>query len=362
MSEILKSVMKTPRVFKLVYKLMSDDDIISFLDVCPHAIEDIENPTKEMLFTAIKSDSDVLFCMTNPPKEIIRHAIMCDPRVIRRFKRRNWEIPEDLYDYIISENSSMIEHIPNPSDELILSAIKDDWSLIRYVENPSFEIQLIVVTKSHEGRGIEYIRNPDEEIILRAITIDPDNLRYINFEHQTEKVLLHFIDKSERGVAYRFGQMQKPSKTVIWAALKKDIYVSDHLAHIDEDMAKYIVSVKGSQISCLKRQSREVQWLAIKNSPDSIRYVNKPTLEMLRYVLDNFGYQSYIDCHIRLLSQRTILSLVKSYPQLVIRLKNIPYSPRLYKLAEDNIILAYAWYDIFNTTQKVFLKLKFGML
>jgi DNA-dependent RNA polymerase auxiliary subunit epsilon len=63
---------------------------------------------------------------------------------------------------LISYNPNTIEYMANPSPELQMLAVKENYKLIKYVENPSFDLQQEVV--SANPFNIQYITNPSDQI------------------------------------------------------------------------------------------------------------------------------------------------------------------------------------------------------
>ena len=217
MSEILKTVKQHPKVFKLVYKNMSEADIISFLNVHPFLIEDIENPTIDMMFAAIQEDTDSILYIENPPKAMIRHAIVCNPKIIRRFKNYKIDIPKDLHSFIISENPLLLEYIDDPEESIIVEAVTADFRAIKNIPNPSLEVQLSAIKNSNKGRAIELIKNLHEDAAMAAIEIDPDNIRYVKKEYQTEKIIEFYIDRctSSNDLSFDFYQIHTITENIL---------------------------------------------------------------------------------------------------------------------------------------------------
>ena len=88
--------------------------------------------------------------------------------------------PEELETYnikMISGEPSTIKYIKNPSEQLQISAVRNNGHLIEFIKNPSKEVQLASV--KNNGYSIEYIENPSEEVQLSAVLRSPYSIEHI---------------------------------------------------------------------------------------------------------------------------------------------------------------------------------------
>ena len=88
--------------------------------------------------------------------------------------------PEELETYnikMISGEPSTIKYIKNPSEQLQISAVRNNGHLIEFIKNPSEEVQLASV--KNNGYSIEYIENPSEEVQLSAVLRSPYSIEHI---------------------------------------------------------------------------------------------------------------------------------------------------------------------------------------
>jgi hypothetical protein len=71
----------------------------------------------------------------------------------------------------------LIQFIDNPSEEVQLTAVKDDPFSIKYIENPTEKVQLAAVKKN--PYSIRFIQNSSETVQLAAVKQYPNSIRFI---------------------------------------------------------------------------------------------------------------------------------------------------------------------------------------
>jgi hypothetical protein len=67
----------------------------------------------------------------------------------------------------VKQNDGLaIQYIKNPSEEIKLTAVKQNGLIIKYIKNPSEEIKSTAVEQN--GLAIQHIKNPSKEVKLAA--------------------------------------------------------------------------------------------------------------------------------------------------------------------------------------------------
>jgi hypothetical protein len=163
------------------------------------------------------------------------------------------EIGEINPDYTLEKwvynKGTLIQFIPNPSQELGLAAVKQDPWAINYIKNPSEEIVLEVVKKfPFPGKYITRVKNPSPKFQLAIVN--------------EEGTLIKFL--YEMGI--------QPSPPVKLAAVKND----------------------GFAIQFIPNPSDELKIEAVKRDPDAIEFIGDQPEEAQIAVIE-YDYSSYFN-------------------------------------------------------------------
>lgn len=228
-----------------------------------------------------------------------------------------------LLDYASSIKSDIITRIKNPSDKLLIRAIKDDGRMLKYAKHQTEQMKTLAVEESYYS--VQDINQPSLKLLLLALKkskykewVFEYALNHVHTQKEKEEIEIELI-KHSNWLAYRdiIKKYDKhPSKKVKLAAAKKstkvlkeieDLTKEDQLKIIKEKswLIEYIkhpckeaieLSVKkdGKNIKYIKKPSNELILLALKDDENNIRYIKDPTekqqFEALKKDCDNFSY------------------------------------------------------------------------
>ncbi len=92
-------------------------------------------------------------------------------------------------------SANVLKYMDNPSLDIQYAAV-DKWgvSVIKRIKNPSEEIQLAVVNSN--GRMIQYIDNPTNDVVISSIKQDMNSIKFIDLERlskETKEVLMFLL-------------------------------------------------------------------------------------------------------------------------------------------------------------------------
>ena len=135
---------------------------------------DISNPTyilssPEIL---IKVEWDYIFAITGESFHL--NIIKNCSRLIKYVDNPSLE----LQLCAVRKNGFVIDLIQNPSDVVIVEALKQNGKAICNVKNPKLEFQLIAVKQN--GKAIKHISNPSKEVIEEALKQNPEAKKFID--------------------------------------------------------------------------------------------------------------------------------------------------------------------------------------
>lgn len=147
--------------------------------------------------------------------------------------------PEEMILFHVEHHAdTLIKHVDNPSDELIMKAIKRNGYVIKYLKQYSHEMALEAVKEN--GMALRYVEHPSTEIEMAAV--------------------------KQEGMALQF--VIEPTPAIIKAAITQN----------------------GRAIAHVVDPSPELEIMAVKQSGYAIGYVKKQTPELIRLAVDQNAY------------------------------------------------------------------------
>lgn len=114
----------------------------------PELIEKIDKPTKKQQITAVNISSNLLRKIKNPHKDAIIVALKKGSS--RLFKEYKNILSNKDIESIVKKNISLFKVIENPSEELQMEAIKNNYGFINYIKNPSKRVKSYATRKKNE--------------------------------------------------------------------------------------------------------------------------------------------------------------------------------------------------------------------
>ena len=164
--------------------------------------------------------------------------------------------------------------VDNPSEEMQLEAVKQDWYAIVYIKNPSEAVQLEAVKK--HGSVIQYIKNPSEAVQLIAIKKNGHGIKYI--KNPSEAVQLIAVGQFSDTLKY----IENPSEAVQLAAVKGNGYSIRYIKNPSEQVQMKAVEYIADVIKYIKNPSEAVQLAAVKANKKALQYIQNPTTAVIQ--------------------------------------------------------------------------------
>ena len=143
----------------------------------------------KLFIKQVKENPMLLENIDNPSDEVIKAALKKNGVVIKFIKDQSYEM---------RSNPLSIEYMENLEEELQVLAVKLLWNSIKLIKNPSNKVQEEAVKT--KGWAIQYIEEPSEELCFIAVENDYDSIKYI--KNPKEKVQLKAVEKSWNAIKY----------------------------------------------------------------------------------------------------------------------------------------------------------------
>lgn len=170
-----------------------------------------------MCLKALTHQGTLIQHIKNPSNELIEIALKNNGCALKFIKNPTY----DMFKIALKNNPYCLYDIENPSNELLQIAISQDGSLIEDVENQTEELCLLALEnninaiyyiKNHSDNICEYylnnngdflnLKNPSYNICKLAIEIDPLNLKHVSIENQTEELYLNALNSNYLSIKY----------------------------------------------------------------------------------------------------------------------------------------------------------------
>lgn len=180
--KVLVALLKT-RIIDLgdIAKFYISDDVkIAAIKYYPPNIDYIENPNEEMLREALYNElrhGGIISRFDNLDEGLQLLAVDVDGSNVQYLNEPSEEVK------LKAIQKGGFRFIKNPTDEMLLEAVKVKWSDIQYMINPPIETQLEAIFGN--WNAIKYIKNPSPQVELYAVMRDWRAIQYINNPSET---------------------------------------------------------------------------------------------------------------------------------------------------------------------------------
>lgn len=136
---------------------------------------------------------------------------------LTQMKELGYHFPDNQIENHIQQYPKLLQFIDNPSDDIIIAAVRKDPLVIEYVDNPSERVQFAAVHGS--PYAIQAMRNPTDKVLIRTINDHPSVFELIDRPSENVQLAAVRIDPSN----LQF--ISEPSKDVVIAAMILDPHV-----------------------------------------------------------------------------------------------------------------------------------------
>lgn len=226
------------------------------------AIQYIKNPNLEVQLAAVQQNGSSIWYIINPSSLVQYAAIKQDLNAILFIRPRSCIDPSLLEKYGAHLNESLTEinkKSADPNDwteKQQIAFVQKKADNIKQLENPSILVQIAAIGKYKKAR--QYINNPE-------ISDDPNDW--------TEEQQIVWVCQDVN----RIRQINHPSKALQIAAVKKDFWAISQIKPEEQCIEAQLILVsedmRCTRISYLRNPPPLVQWAAIKNNPEAIKFI-----------------------------------------------------------------------------------------
>lgn len=235
---------------------------ITVLYKCPQILERVDNVSEKDLVLLLGKNPHALTYIKNPTEEMFLVTIRQLPYFIRNIK--------------------------NPSLDVVLEAIKYNPYIIKSLDNISYEVLL-------QAAAIcpEIIENPEyqsEELYKTALEKNGEVLNLVPIPYKTKELCMIAFNNTPKAFAHipHHHKTKKMCKT----AVKFDPFLLDFVpdVYFSNKVCRLALERNGLALRCIKGQTEEMCFTALKQNKNAIFHAEKPTDEMYLMVLDEFPH------------------------------------------------------------------------
>ena len=238
------------------------------------AIKHIKNPSEEVKLAAVKEDGEAIKYIKDPSEAMKLEAATWYYN-LEYIKNPTKKMILKAY----RKNTDVLNAIKNPSDELVRKALQQSLKPIKYMK-VSENIQLEMVGNSF--LHLPWISNPSEKVLLAAVKLN--GLRLGDIENQSKEVKQAAVRQNKCAALL----IKNPSEVEVslikngYSSCSKDdkAYMAGAFPYSIDNMHEddKIMSVIGFQN--IKSPSEKLQLEAVKSYPNLIEYIKNPSKEV----------------------------------------------------------------------------------
>ncbi len=332
------------------------------------ALQFIEDKTPKFCAIAFENTPFAIRFIPDPSDEMCDKALERDKTIfslILEIRKNITKMPEEAILVYLEKHSEKIFDIQNPTEEMILTALKHGaWDLfknmdvewqtqkiceyivrkrpcdLKYVAEKFQTEELCISVLKINGLQLEHVKNKTLKMCLVAINNSSYAIRYVPDEFITEELYLDLLKKSE----HIFKQIKEPTYEMCHIAVSKAGYYLEHIPEhmITYKLCKIAVKDTGYALRHVPEEFRtdEILEIALANSPYILNNATYYKIDisdekMGVFALRNLSLLKLIDHP----STELCLSIASKYPEKAKLLKCYNSDTWLHMCLIDPIIL-----------------------
>lgn len=230
------------------------------------ALEFVQSPTGEMIDMAIKKNPTALKIVSRQSKELCIKAVAKNGLALQ------------FVDF-----SAQMDWSDSEINELCMLAIATDPLAIKFAPVQTEELCWEAVRRY--GLALQNVNEQTHEICLQAVRSHADAINFVN--EQTPDICLEAVRRSGMSIRY----VRKPSPEIDMAAVQRDGVAIKFIPSARQTLAIQEAAIKNNPESLryIEQPSEKIKLLAIKLKPQTILYVQDPTQKMIDFALTQDG-------------------------------------------------------------------------
>lgn len=227
----------------------SEEAQMKMVRTYPQAVLALDNPCHEAQIYLLNNPAtkDKIDQIKNPCMEVQVELFNRDPGYLRKATL----LPEEFKLRAVQTNGLLLEVIPEPNDEIIKAALKQNGYSIRYLPKEQWTDEYMQLAVATSPKVITLFDSYSDDVIKSAVEKDPD---------------IFSLAKGGSAEIRHFALEQKPSIIL-------------HMQEPTEEEVRFAVEQNGLLIRNFQNQYPELREVAIRQNPWAIGAIHSPSFE-----------------------------------------------------------------------------------
>ena len=188
---------------------------------------------------------------------------------------------------MIKINPFSLQHIPNPTEEMKLTALRENGLVLEFIDHPTKEMKLVALKNT--AKAIQFIPDAPKELLEQAVHKSWTNLAYI--KHPPEWLIMEAISQSGWAIQYA----ENPSEELQMAAIEQNYDAIRYIKHPTPRVQAAAAAINYTALRYIDKPSFEAQCIAIANNEQAIRlFVDTDTETLLTFLKINILVIRYL--------------------------------------------------------------------
>lgn len=282
---LIAAVENSPIALKYIQN-QSLDVIKRSIEIWPESLEYVIEQTTEICWLALTRTNYILSKIKNPSYEMCLFAVETNPYSIINVPDEH-KTTELCWIVINSASSSLLNHIPNPSNDMIEATLSKDGKGIAHISilNADFCAMAVQTTKS----AIKYVPRSflTEEMCWQALY---HNVNLFDYTWKTKDMCEYVLKYN----GYLIASILDPTEDLCIQAVTTSPFALKYIQDQTNDVIMAALSVTGMAIKYVTHQTDELCMIAVARDGTALNYVRNKTREICLKAFETDGYA--LDC------------------------------------------------------------------
>lgn len=226
---------------------------------------------EEAQINAVKEDSEnILYCY-DPSYKVLKESV--DKKEATEVEHLIYlpEIPEELALIIVEDYGGYVSFLKNPSEKVLIEAVKHESDVIGYITHPSLAIQMAAI--SEHWTAISYIDFPSEEVQIHLLNwlkqqsledlgVKDFNKVFEFFNNPCVSIKKAFGKENDISRDYKVDRLKEINKTNIIKHIKKHGFYENDPEN----------TINSTWLNNEYMQDEDIQLEMVKSNPYNIKY------------------------------------------------------------------------------------------
>lgn len=230
-----------------------------------------------------------------------------------------------IFEHNILEQPHIIKYIDNQTENIALKVVSLNGLLLEHIKKECRTKNVIDVAINNNSSAIQFVNNPDDDLCMRVILSNPYNIQYIdNPTYEMKKIA---VDACGFCICY----IENPDYDLCKLAVTNCPTSIRYIKNPDQELCKIAVSTTSQSIASIKNPTYELCKMAVEESFFNISSIKNPNYELYKIACDKA--KKHVVNMLNTPSFELCVKILEEEPHLIkdfIKL-NIKFTEKLYE-------------------------------